>query len=120
MSTSPHEGYIPEFTRGDRLRKARISAGLSVEDFAHRALISPKTVNNYEGERVSPHPLTMEKWAAVTGVSLDWLETGSAPTGPKPGGGIEDRSRRLAALASKKRPRHAGRFPTEPYVPAVA
>lgn len=103
MSTSPHEGVVPSFSKGDRLRKARTLAGLSVEDFARRALISSRTVQNYENDKVKPRALVVEKWAAVTGVSLQWLETGKAPTRPGPNGGESSPSDLVARLAASKR-----------------
>lgn len=80
---------MPIWTTGDRLRKARVSKGLTVAEFAKLALCSEKTVNNYEADKVRPRALLMDKWAAVTGVPLAWLETGDAPnSGPDAPGGI--------------------------------
>lgn len=84
MSTQSAERITPKWTVGDRLRKARSLTGMTVDEFARHVLISPKTVNNYEGDRVKPRALVMEKWAAVTKVSVKWLESGdnNGSTGP--------------------------------------
>lgn len=69
-------GVVPEWTRGDRLRKARTNAGLTVEELAGRAGLSEKTINNYEGDRVKQRRSSLIAWAFATGVDLAWLETG--------------------------------------------
>lgn len=61
---------------------------MSVDEFATRCLISAKTVNNYESDKVSQRPLVIEKWAAVTRVDLEWLRTGHAG-GPSGGPGLD-------------------------------
>jgi transcriptional regulator with XRE-family HTH domain len=87
MTTHATEGFIPEWTRGDRLRKARTALGVTVKVFSEMTLISEKTINDYEGDRIQRvSPLRLEKWANVTGVSQLWLETGEGePTGPTGG-----------------------------------
>ena len=80
MSTQISE-RIPQWSRGDRLRKARTLTGLSTREFAERVGISPKSVNNYEGDAVEPRKIVMNAWALATGVPVEWLETGTAPTG---------------------------------------
>ncbi len=78
MTTATHE-RVPEWTRGDRLRKARSLTGLTVKEFAAEIGISPKSVNNYEGDHVEPRKIVMNAWAMRTGVPLIWLEKGIAP-----------------------------------------
>lgn len=87
MTTQTHGELIPDWTPGDRLRKARTLMGLSVEEFSELALVSKKTINNYEADRVTPRPLALARWAQVTGVSLEWLKTGETPAD---GGGGDD------------------------------
>ena len=70
------DGIVPTWTMGDRLRKARMLTKMSLTEFAAAALMSEKTINNYETDRVRPQPIRLEKWARVTGVSLEWIETG--------------------------------------------
>ena len=98
MSTQSTEtnGSIPEFTIGDRLRKARERTGLEQEPFADEIGVSRGTIRNYEtGATRHLKPIVLRAWALRTGVPLSWIETGVAPTtnGPRPtltggGGGI--------------------------------
>lgn len=72
---------------GDRLRKAREEAGLSQAELAVRIGISRNTVGNHEigvGER-GPQRVVLLAWAAATGVPVEWLQTGAAPSDPGSG-----------------------------------
>ena len=73
------EGVVPAWTRGDCLRKARTHAGFTVKQLSEATGISEKTINNYEGDKVTPRRPSMIAWALATGVSLDWLERGGIP-----------------------------------------
>lgn len=69
--------------------------GLSTRDFAARIGVSHGTITNAENDRRTVRPITLNAWALVTGVPRQWLETGEAPAGPKPDGGLTDlRARR--------------------------
>lgn len=83
---------IPQFTRGDRLRKARNLTGLSTRDFAEKIGVSQKTVTDAENDhRPQIRKILLNAWALATGVPTTWLETGNAPAQPQgPGGGEED------------------------------
>lgn len=85
MSTQPH-GVIPTFTLADRLRKARELTGLDQIPFADELGISRNSVSNAETGTVMPRRITLKAWAMRTGVDLDWLLTGTAPTAPDGGG----------------------------------
>ena len=120
-------GTVPEWSMGDRLRKARTQTGMSVDEFAVQCLISAKSVNNYEGDKVKQRPLVVEKWSRVTGVDLNWLlygTTGATPT-PDPGPGLDPESKAdRAALdrltKAKLSRRHTGGRSTQRYLPAAA
>lgn len=102
---------MPDFTLGDRLRKARTYAGMTVADLSERAGISEKTVNNYEGDRVQPRRPSLIAWALATGVSLDWIETGRGPSidpNPPNDGPRKPDPDALRELAAKKRRRARG------------
>lgn len=88
MSTSPLH-RIPEFTLGDRLRKARELTGLGVREFAAEIGVSHGTITNAESDRRTVRPITIKAYAMRTGVPVEWLETGIAPTQPTPDGGKE-------------------------------
>jgi len=81
MTTDASEavGFIPEFTVGDRLRKARQHTGLEQAEFADELGISRGTVRNYELDRVAARKIVLKAWALRTGVPLEWLETGKSP-----------------------------------------
>ncbi len=82
MTTAPSEsaGRVPEWTLGDRLRKAREEAGLSVQGMADALYRSRNTVGNYEADRSRPTAAIVKAWALRTGVPLAWLQ-GGPPAG---------------------------------------
>lgn len=86
---------MPEWTVGDRLRKARGVAGLTTSELADRIGVSKATVTNAESGRHRARRITLNAWAMATGVSVRWLETGQAPTGDEPGGGLAVRRQGL-------------------------
>lgn len=86
--TQQVHGVIPEFTIGDRLRKARELTGLDQVQFATEIDISRNTVGNYENGNVKPRRLALKAWAMRTGVPLEWLETGVASSSPDGGGSV--------------------------------
>lgn len=85
MAINPTGGGIrPEFTIGDRLRKARNLLGdsMDVARFAQLIGTSKGTITNYELERTAPDrmkPIVLRQWAMATGVDYAWLI--GAPTG---------------------------------------
>lgn len=89
--TEQASGVIPQFTRGDRLRKARQLTGLTTREFAETIGVSQKTITDAEGDRVTPRKITLLAYAMRTGVPLAWLLTGHAenPRPDDPDGGDE-------------------------------
>lgn len=86
--TAMHEiGAIPEFTRGDRFRRARLSAGhTNVQDFADLLGVGRSLISSVESERHAPRKIIVRAWALATGVPEYWLETGEVPgSGPDQG-----------------------------------
>lgn len=65
---------IPEWTLGERLTKARKSAGLDPTDMAERLGVSDRTIRNWEQGVHRPKLGTIRAYAQVTGVALWWLE----------------------------------------------
>lgn len=100
MSEMPQMGVIPQFTVGDRLRKARELTGMDRNEFADRIGVSRNTIGNYESERVAPRRIVLNAWALATGVPLAWLQTGETPRPVDPDGG----SRLLPRLDSNQQP----------------
>lgn len=77
---------IPTWTLGDRLSKARIQAGIGVQQMADLLACSRTTVANYEHDR-TPVPLdTVKAYARHTRVAILWLIQGSDPDGSTGGG----------------------------------
>ena len=84
----------PQFTIGDRLRKARTMMGaeMDVRAFAQLIDVSKGTVTRYELEQTAPDNmkhLVLKEWALATGVELEWLLNGEGPSGD---GGSEQRT----------------------------
>lgn len=128
MSSQIQGDLVPEWTVGDRLRKARELLGLDQGPFALLIGVSRGTVSNYErGLTERYKPVVMNAWALATGVPVEWLESGT-PTysGPPPDGGpggVDTPA--LAKLTEQKRSRARRSSTTRDYfqrpvVPAVA
>jgi transcriptional regulator with XRE-family HTH domain len=81
--TTATSGVVPQWTLGDRLRKARELTGLDRGEFAVDLGVSRNTVVNYEHAKVNPRKPVLIAWAMKCGVSLDWL-LGSDPGGNVP------------------------------------
>lgn len=102
MAIQPMGGIRPDFTIGDRLRKARTLLGDSMDVARFAALIgtSKGTVTNYELERTAPErmkPIVLRQWALATGVDYGWL-LGSENGAPTGGSAVTDRYQRSAVL----------------------
>lgn len=69
-------GSVPQWTLGDRLRKAREHAGLQQVELGDDLGIVRNTVGNYEGDHTRPQRPTIVLWALRCGVPLEWLLTG--------------------------------------------
>lgn len=104
--TTQRESIVPEWTMGDRLRKARSLTGLGVREFAELIGVSHGTVTNAETDARAVRTITLNAWAAHTGVSREWLETGQGSAGPTPTPPEGPRGTdRLARLTESKRAR---------------
>lgn len=97
MSTQP-TGVIPTWTQGERLRKARETAGYEQGEFAELIGVSRGTVSNYERDNGTAKKIVLRAWSMATGVPLAWLETGEAPRpdGDPDGGLRGQRTRRYS------------------------
>lgn len=65
---------IPEWSRGDRMRKARESKGIGVQEMAHLLVRGRSTIRNYESDATSPPPHVVRRWAELCEVPVDWLD----------------------------------------------
>src|SRR5258706_7656139 len=75
----PYTGFVPQWTLGDRLRKARESAGLKQAELARKIGISRASIVNYEAGRYLPSRPVLLSWALCCGVDLGWLTGGGQP-----------------------------------------
>ena len=68
----------------ERLRVARLSAGLDQAQIARRIGVARQTVSNWERGLAEPSATYFVLWARATGQSLEWLAEGvhdKAPAG---------------------------------------
>lgn len=106
MTTKTQE-RIPDFTVGDRLRRARQKTGLEQGPFAEEIGVSRGTVSNYER---SDNVEGMKKpyllaWALRTDVPIEWLVTGeaAAPTPPDDGAMLRKMAQQKRAGSRRRR-----------------
>src|SRR6187402_1025231 len=86
MTIATHDRRYPQFTIGDRLRKARTQLGPDMDAAAFADLIgvSRGTITNYELEKTPAEkmrPIVLNAWALATGVDPQWLRDGRLPDG---------------------------------------
>lgn len=70
----------------DRLRIARIKAGLEQEEMAQILDVSSSTISNWENGRSAPKAVYLNAWAQVTGFNTRSLRADfqGAPSGDQP------------------------------------
>ncbi|MFT4188547.1 MAG: helix-turn-helix transcriptional regulator [Aeromicrobium sp.] len=96
---------------GDRLRKARQMTGLTTRAFAERIGVSQATVTNAENDNNKVRRITLNAWSLATGVPVEWLETGNAPSAEAEGAsGADDGTRTRNILLGSP-----GSSPTSPH-----
>lgn len=66
----------PEWTEGDRLRKAREVAGVGVQEMADQLEVTRNTIRRWERGVGGVPRRSVLAYAQVTGVPVEWLETG--------------------------------------------
>ena len=77
--TVQHDFVIPQFTMGDRMRRAMQDAGYSVNEAAEYLDVNRHTVSRWINDTIVP-PMTVQRlWAMWTGVPFTWLHTGEKP-----------------------------------------
>lgn len=70
-ATSP--ATVPQWTLGDRLRKAREHAGLKQTDMAAEIGIGRSSIINYESDKAAPPRPVLVAWALRCAVPYEWL-----------------------------------------------
>lgn len=78
MSPQTQGLSIPQWTVGDRLRKARVSAGIEVNEMARRIKRSRNSITIYEKSPLVDE-LVARAYSQETGVPLAWLLNGDIP-----------------------------------------
>ena len=84
---------IPEWTQGDRLRKARLMTGQTTREFAETIGVSQKTICNAEADAHTTRKIVLNAWAMATGVPVEWLRDGDVVRHQ----GLEPRTRCLTS-----------------------
>lgn len=67
---------VPEWTLADRLRKARVHAGLEQSDLARALDVTPSAVSRWEKGAPIKRPF-VSAWALRCGVPFEWLWNGT-------------------------------------------
>lgn len=67
---------VPRWSIGDRMRKARIHAGMTTDDMAADIGRTRRTISNYESGSTEAPLLVLRQYALRTGVPLDWIVRG--------------------------------------------
>jgi transcriptional regulator with XRE-family HTH domain len=78
--------HIPTWTLADRLRKARMSAGLDQRELAQLMDYSHGAIAQWESGHRNARPRVLKLWALATGVPFDWLCYGEQGSSGDPGG----------------------------------
>ncbi len=97
MSTEPanaaQQPLIPEWTFGDKLRKARLTAGMEQRAFAAALEMKPGKLAAYETGRAAPRfrdaPALAKRVQVLTGIDYRWfLDAGPVYTGSAEPNGV--------------------------------
>jgi DNA-binding XRE family transcriptional regulator len=76
LTVTRNDTLVPQFTKGDRLAKARKTAGIGQQEMAQLLLRDRKTIGNWENDHTEPTPRVLARWAQLTHVPLWWLTDG--------------------------------------------
>jgi len=78
--SSAERGSVPEFHQGHRLALALEYAGIGTGEMADYLGVHPQSVTRWTKGKTPVKRQTLMLWALATGVSIEWLETGQAPS----------------------------------------
>lgn len=69
-----NQGFIPEWTFADRLRKARLASGLTQEEFAEQLGAKPGAYSHWEAGRNTPRNLVAlaQRIEMLVGIPAAW------------------------------------------------
>lgn len=93
---------------------------MTVREFAEALGVSHGTVTNAETDARAVRRITLNAWAHLTGVPVEWLETGSAPSAPDPGSGVPAEPNKALADLTRRKQQRTRRGTTEQYLRPAA
>ena len=67
---------VPEWTLGDRLKKARVLAGIEQREMARQLGVTSGAISNWEKDISRPRQdllQVLRRWSEITNVSYGWL-----------------------------------------------
>lgn len=94
---------VPEWELCDRLTRSLRMVGLSSIEVAQFMGVTPTTVSRWINGRTKPSRAVLMIWADMTGVDLEWLETGAVRHQ-----GLEPRTRWYEGFRPDLRVLHGG------------
>lgn len=95
----------PVWTLGDRMWKARKTAGLEQTEVAKLVGVSRALVSRWERDQSDPGTRQLQKFAEITGAPLEWLLAyGYMPTGPDTASGYMPDGALLSLLPGAAHP----------------
>lgn len=105
MSYQPVNSEIPAWTFGDRLRKVRRVAGLTMDQLAEALGVTKGAIGQYETDKSRPKDIVAaaKRIQVLTGVPASWM-LGLDEERPTPGG--EGLSKESFLSESNRRPFH--------------
>ena len=78
MQINQENAVVPEWTLGDRLKKARLHAGLEQTELSAETGIARSSIVRYEKDQARPSRAMLIAWALSTDVDFEWLVGGGA------------------------------------------
>lgn len=105
---TPLHTFVPTWTLGDRLLRARKSRGLSQAELAEAIGIHQRSISNYEADVTVPNWAIIRAWASECQINLSWLATGDPyadPPGPGTWAAGMDRGPLMEAFVQYQRGR---------------
>ena len=87
MSTQPVKALrVPEWTLGDRIRKAVKASGVPAATLAKALEVTPTTLSRWMNDATVPTIKNVKHIALVTGIPAEWIFTGNLNETPPPSG----------------------------------
>lgn len=75
--TTSEQGYVPEWTLGERMAKARREASVGRQEMADEIGVGVRTLERYESDVTKPKDGLLKTWALRCGVHYHWLRFGT-------------------------------------------